>query len=71
MSIPCDMSSGRIDTLNNLLMSSNCTDTLNKLLMRYYNMGRVMRKPVFCLCENKDADQLCGSRKADQHLCFR
>ena len=30
-----------------------------------------MRKPAFCICENKDADQLCGSRKADQHLCFR
>ena len=21
--------------------------------------------------KNKDSDQLCGSRKADQHLCFR
>ena len=25
-----------------------------------------MRKPAFCICENKDAD-----RKADQRLCFR
>ena len=23
------------------------------------NMSRVMRKLAFCLCENKDADQLC------------
>ena len=30
-----------------------------------------MRKPVFCICENKDADQLCGNRIADQRLCFR
>ena len=34
-------------------------------------MSRVMRKPAFCICENKDADQLRGNRKADQHLCFR
>ena len=30
-----------------------------------------MRKPSFCICENKDADQLHGNRKADQRLCFR
>ena len=30
-----------------------------------------MGKPAFCICENKDADQLCGSREADQRLCFR
>ena len=29
-----------------------------------------MRKPAFCICENKDADQLRGDREADQHLCF-
>ena len=34
-------------------------------------MSRVVRKPAFCICENKDADQLRGSREADQHLCFR
>ena len=26
-----------------------------------------MRKPAFCICENKDADE----READQRLCFR
>ena len=31
-------------------------------------MSRVMRKPTFCICENKDADQLRGY---DQRLCFR
>ena len=30
-----------------------------------------MRKPAFCSCENKDADQLRGNREADQRLCFR
>ena len=30
-----------------------------------------MRKPAFCLCENKDADQLRGNREADQRLRFR
>ena len=33
-------------------------------------MSRVMRKPAFCICENKDANQLRGNRSADQHLCF-
>ena len=28
-------------------------------------------KPAFCICENKNADQLCGNREADQRLCFR
>ena len=30
-----------------------------------------MRKPDFCICENKDADQLRGNSEADQRLCFR
>ena len=30
-----------------------------------------MSKPTFCICENKDTDQLCGDREADQRLCFR
>ena len=30
-----------------------------------------MRKPAFCICENKDADQLRGDRESDQRLCFR
>ena len=29
-----------------------------------------MRNPTFCICENKDADQLRGNREADQRLCF-
>ena len=34
-------------------------------------MSRVVRKPAFCICEYKDADQLRGNREADQRLCFR
>ena len=34
-------------------------------------MSHVMRKPAFCICENKDADQLCGNCEAYQRLCFR
>ena len=35
------------------------------------NKSRDVRKPDFCICENKDADQLRGNREADQRLCFR
>ena len=35
------------------------------------NMSRVVRKSAFCICENRDADQLRGSCAADQRLCFR
>ena len=34
-------------------------------------MSLVLRKPAFCICENKDADQLRGNHEADQCLCFR
>ena len=34
-------------------------------------LSLVMRKTDFCMCENKDADQLRGNREADQRLCFR
>ena len=34
-------------------------------------LSRVVRKPTFCICENKDADQLRGYREADHRLCFR
>ena len=29
-----------------------------------------MRKPAFCICENKEADQLRGNSEADQRICF-
>ena len=30
-----------------------------------------MRKPAFCICQNKDADQLRSNCAVDQRLCFR
>ena len=47
--------------------------TISQAPRRSYrnHMSRVVRKPAFCICENKDADQLRGSREADQRLCFR
>ena len=34
-------------------------------------LSRAVRKLAFCICENKEADQLRGNREADQRLCFR
>ena len=44
----------------------------NRLIdLDYQNlMSRVVRKPDFFICENKDADQLRGNREADQRLYF-
>ena len=39
--------------------------------MCHYQMSHIMRKPAFCICENKGADQLRSNCTADQHLCFR
>ena len=36
-----------------------------------YKLSPVVRKPAFCICENKDEDQLRGNREVDQRLCFR
>ena len=30
-----------------------------------------VRKPAICICENKDAQQLCSNSAADQRLSFR
>ena len=34
-------------------------------------LSLIMKKPAFCICKNKDADQLRGNHEADQRLCFR
>ena len=33
-------------------------------------MSHIMKKHVFCISENKGADQLRDNRTADQCLCF-
>ena len=40
-------------------------------LSKASHLSLVMTKPAFCICENKDADQLRSYREADQRLCFR
>ena len=52
-------------------MTASPETCTNNLLMCIAQMSRVVRKPAFCICENKDADQLRGNREADQRLCFR
>ena len=54
----------------NIVKTCPCNVTCNPLTPHFY-MSLVMRKPAFCICENKDAEQLCGNREADQRLCFR
>ena len=44
---------------------------IEKYKPKFYYISLVVRKPAFCICENKDADQLRGNREADQRLCFR
>ena len=33
-------------------------------------MSRIMRKMDFCICKNKDTDQLCSNCTSGLHLCF-
>ena len=37
---------------------------------KFCHMSPVMRKPFFCICQNKDADQLHCNPEADQSLSF-
>ena len=50
-------------------LDSNPEDWFPCIAAHY--MSRIVRKPDFCLCENKAEDQLRGNREADQRLCFR
>ena len=52
-----------------IVSNYECREHLFTFLILY--LSRVMRNPAFCICENKDADQLRGNREADQRLCFR
>ena len=40
-------------------------------VMMMITLSLVIRKPAFCICDNKDADQVHGNHEADQCLCFR
>ena len=46
-----------------VLISLNAVVTTNYTqAFKCYHMSLVMRKAAFCICENKDADQLRGNR---------
>ena len=49
----------------------NYQNSFGFLALAVKYMSLVVRKLAFCICENKDADQLRGDREADQRLCFR
>ena len=38
--------------------------------MNYHQMSRVLRKPAFCICENKGADPLHDCLEADHSFVF-
>ena len=44
---------------------------MRETLSAHGNMSHVMKKSDFCICKNKDADQLRSNCTADQRLCFR
>ena len=56
-----------------LVVSVPCLDIYFLYFLAFirYHMSRVVRQPAFCICENKDADQLRSNCAADQRLCFR
>ena len=60
--------------LQNIKKFNSCTKEHNGINDEHIDvniqLSRVKRKPTFCICENKDADQLRGNCKADQRLCF-
>ena len=53
-----------------MLHEKACILKLTKIHAGMYNMSPIVRKPDFCLCENKGADQLRSNSEADQRLCF-
>ena len=48
-----------------------CISSVQSILSTANYFSPVMRKPYFCICENKGADQLPIYCAADQRLCFR
>ena len=57
-------------TFPDLTFDSTCIELFSRTKRSY--MSPVTRKQDFCICDNKDADQLRGSYvSADQHFRFR
>ena len=53
------------------ISSPNLKHCISLYVLLEMHMNGVLRKPTFCICENKDVDQLRGNPEADQRLCFR
>ena len=53
--------------LNVIVLGSACQSIQQLFTMLSSSMSRDMRKPDFCICENKDTDQLRGNKDTD-HL---
>ena len=62
---------GGLDYWTGIVCGSVCTVDCYRKVRILDNLSRVVRKPAFCICENKDADQLRSNCAADQRLCFR
>ena len=43
------------------MMSAQANDDKVSRIVQWHYMSHVMRKPDFCICENKGAYQLCGN----------
>ena len=63
----------RSQTLKKVILVTRLTYVKDSMYTcRYVSMSFVMRKPAFCICKNKGADQLHGDHDhtADLRLCF-
>ena len=59
------------ENISLLLFKEQCYTKTNIEVKNEEYLSSIMRKPAFCICENKDEDQLRGNRAADQHMNFR
>ena len=48
------------DTGQHLLVLMHSFSLVHQVWLMFYKLSLIMRKPAFCICENKDADQLRG-----------
>ena len=56
--------------LSNISFFQEQADLCLHYFPRPYNISHVMRKPRFCICKNKDADQRLCFHYIVQSLCF-
>ena len=65
----CIVTTQKVQNENKIVIFHFCVVTINTMGVLLFVPRR--EKPAFCICENKDTDQLRGNREADQRLCFR